>query len=140
MVYPDSSEIHILEVQKAEKAKNAKDSALVNWLKFFAAETKEEFEMAAHTSSSIAKAWGIVQHLSGDEKARMIAEYEEMARRDQEDRLMGARREGELAGKLEANQVIARNLLKKNFSWDDVAEITGLSLNEIKELSQKNTH
>jgi predicted transposase/invertase (TIGR01784 family) len=65
---------------------------------------------------------------------------------------MGARREGELAGRregelvgrregeLEANRMVARNLLKKSFSWDDVAEITGLSLNEIKELSQKNTH
>ena len=85
--YPDaSSEIHMLEVQKA---RNAEDSPLVNWLRFFAADSVEEYEMAAQTNPAIAEAWGVIKYLSADEEARRLAEYEEMARRDEADRQKG---------------------------------------------------
>jgi predicted transposase/invertase (TIGR01784 family) len=134
--YPDSSEIHILEVQKA---KNAGDSPLANWLRFFAAESTEDYEMIAQTRPAIASAWGVVQYLSGDEEARRLAEYEEMARRDEADRQKGAYneglQEGLQAGRQEDNLALARNALRKNMAHDMISDITGLSLDEIKQLA-----
>ena len=46
-------------------------------------------------------------------------------------RLDDAREEGEKAKSL----AIARNLLKRNMAITDIAEITGLSLDEIKNLA-----
>ncbi len=126
--YPDSSEIHILEVQKA---KNAGDSPLANWLRFFAAETAEEYEMIAQTRPAIAEAWGVVQYLSADEEARRLAEYEEMARRDEADRQKGAYKEGRQEGILE----VARNLLQDKVPVPVVSKATGLSPDEIERLA-----
>jgi predicted transposase/invertase (TIGR01784 family) len=134
--YPDSSEIHILEVQKA---KTADESPLANWLRFFAAETAEEFTMIAQTRPAIAEAWGVVQYLSGDEEARRLAEYEEMARRDEADRQKGAYKQGLQEGLQEGRQEekleVARNALRKNMDHSMIADLTGLSLEEVKRLA-----
>jgi predicted transposase/invertase (TIGR01784 family) len=126
--YPDSPEIHILEVHKA---RDADDSPLANWLRFFAAETEEEFTMCAQTRPAINEAWGVIKSLSADEEARRLADYEEMARRDEADRQKGAYNKGRQEEKLE----IARNLLDEKMPMDVVAKITGLSLGEVKKLA-----
>jgi predicted transposase/invertase (TIGR01784 family) len=148
ITYPDSSEIHVLEVQKA---KGAEESPLVNWLRFFAAETTEEFAMIAQTRPAIAEAWGVVQYLSGDEEARRLAEYEEMARRDEADRQKGAYKQGRQEGlqeglqegeqkglqkgKLEGKLEVARNLLQEELPIELVVKSTGLSLDEVQRLA-----
>jgi hypothetical protein len=58
--------------------------------------------MAAQNRPAIAEACGVVQYLSSDEEARLLAEYEEMARRDEADRLKGAYKQGLLDGRKEA--------------------------------------
>jgi predicted transposase/invertase (TIGR01784 family) len=136
ITYPDSSEIHMLEVQKA---KDAEESPLVNWLRFFAAVTEEEFSMVAQTRPAIAEAWGVVQYLSGDEEARRLAEYEEMARRDEVDRRKGAYQEGLQEGRQEGLQKglfeAAKNLLRMKMPVDDIVKATGLTLDEVKQLA-----
>ena len=148
ITYPDSLEINILEVQKAKGADN---SPLANWLRFFAAQTSEEFEMTAQTNPAIAEAWGVVQYLSADEEARRLAEYEEKARRDEADRQKGAyskgrqdglekglqkgRKEGLHEGRQKEKLEVARNLLQEKMPADVVAKATGLSLEEVKRLS-----
>ena len=130
--YPDSLEIHVLEVQKAQ---NAEDSPLANWLRFFAAETAEEYEMTAQTRPAIAEAWGVIQYLSADEEARLLAEYEEMARRDEADRQKGAYKKGLQEGRQEGIHDVARKLLRKAMSYEDIVDTTGLSLEEVKRLA-----
>jgi predicted transposase/invertase (TIGR01784 family) len=132
ITYPDSSEIHVLEVQKA---KDAEESPLVNWLRFFAAETVEEYVMVAQTRPAIAEAWGVVQYLSGDEEARRLAEYEEMARRDEADRQKGAYKQGLQEGRQEEKFEVARNALREKLPVETVVKLTGLSLNEVKRLA-----
>jgi predicted transposase/invertase (TIGR01784 family) len=126
--YPDSLEIHVLEVQKA---RSADDSPLANWLRFFAAETAEEYEMSAQTRPAIAEAWGVIQYLSADEESRLLAEYEEMARRDEADRQKGAYSKGRQEEKLE----VARNLLQEKTPMNTISKVTGLSLDEVKRLA-----
>ncbi|MDR1242881.1 MAG: hypothetical protein LBM00_08915, partial [Deltaproteobacteria bacterium] len=122
-----------------------------NWLRFFAAETAEEYAMIAQTRPAIAEAWGVVQYLSGDEEARRLAEYEEMSRRDQADRQKGAykqglqegrqeglqegRQEGLQEGRQEEKLEVARNALRKKMDHNMIADLTGLSLEEVKRLA-----
>ena len=150
--YPDSLEINVLEVQKAQ---GADDTPLGNWMLFFRAKTVEEFQMAAQTRPAIAEAWGVIQYLSADEEARRLAEYEEKARRDEADRQKGAyskgRREGLLEGQqkgllegrqkglLEGQQKglleVARNALREKMPVETVARLTALPLEEVKRLA-----
>ena len=99
--------------------------------------------MSAQTRPAIAEAWGVIQYLSADEEARLLAEYEEMARRDEADRQQGAYskglQEGEMKGEMKGRQeeklVVARNALQKKMSHADIADLTGLSLDEVKKLA-----
>jgi predicted transposase/invertase (TIGR01784 family) len=130
--YPDSLEIHVLEVQKS---RNADDSPLANWLRFFAAQTAQEYEMTAQTRPAIAEAWGVIQYLSADEEARRLADYEEMARRDEADRQKGAYKKGMEAGKQEGLHSVVRKALRKNMDHDAIVELTGLPLEEVRRLA-----
>jgi predicted transposase/invertase (TIGR01784 family) len=95
--------------------------------------------MIAQTSPAIAEAWGVVQYLSGDEEARRLADYEEMARRDEADRQKGAYKQGRQEGLQEGRQAaiieVARNLLQDKMSAGAVSRATGLSLEEVKRLA-----
>ena len=83
--------------------------------------------MVANASPAIAKATARVLKLSKDERARLIHEYEVMAQRDER-----ARTNDAVATKTLA---IARNMLKRNMAVNDIADITGLSLDEIEKLT-----
>jgi predicted transposase/invertase (TIGR01784 family) len=141
IVFPESSEIHILEVQKALGNEN---SPLANWLRFFAANTVEEFTMSAQTRPAIAEAWGVVQYLSGDEEARRLAEYEEMARRDEAARQKDAYGQGLLEGRQEGRQEekleIVRNALLEKMPMETIARLTGLSIEGITRIAAELAH
>jgi predicted transposase/invertase (TIGR01784 family) len=138
--FPDSMEINVLEIPKVRKADG---SQLSNWLRFFAATTEEDFMAVAQTSPAIAEAWGVIRHLSADESARMIAESREKGRMDMEAYRETGRREGLLEGEQkglhEGKQEVARNLLRKKLSAADIAEATGLSVEEVGQLASSLT-
>lgn len=77
----------------------------------------------AEKNPAIDKAWGVVKELSADEKARLIAESREKARRDYADQIKGAYRQ------------VARNLLRMDMSVEKIAEATGLPVTEIERLA-----
>ena len=83
--------------------------------------------LSPQTRPAIAEAWGVVQYLSADEEARRLAEYEEMARRDEADRQKGAFKDGLRA--------VGRNMLRKNMSHADISELTGLSLEDVQRIA-----
>jgi predicted transposase/invertase (TIGR01784 family) len=89
--FPDSMEINVLEIPKV---RDDDESRLSNWMRFFAANTEEDFMAIAQTSPAIAEAWGVIKHLSADESARMIAESRENGRLDMEAYKETGRREG----------------------------------------------
>jgi predicted transposase/invertase (TIGR01784 family) len=108
---------------------------LNDWLRFFQAREKEDFEMLAQTNPAIAEAWGVVKRLSADESARMIAEAREKGRRDVASMEYSARKEGRQEGKWE----VARNALRKKMAHEDIAELTGLDLKEIRQMAAELT-
>jgi len=91
--------------------------------------------MLAARSPQLKKPVGVLMELSDDERARLIAEAQEKARRDEASRVNWARHEGKEEGRREQAKIIALNLIKLNWSIDDIAEVTGLPLKEIEELN-----
>jgi len=79
--------------------------------------------------------WGRIKVLSGDERARAVAEAREKARMDLDSWLGDARFEGRQEGRQEEKLGIAHNLLQKKMSYEDIADATGLSLEEVKKLA-----
>jgi predicted transposase/invertase (TIGR01784 family) len=134
--FPESMEINVLEIPKVREANQ---SCLSDWIRFFAAREEEEFTMLAQRSPAIAEAWGVLKVLSADEEARLLAESREKARMDFEDRMDGALRkgrlEGRMEGRLEGRLEVARKLLRKKMSFDDIVDATDLSLEEVKQLA-----
>jgi predicted transposase/invertase (TIGR01784 family) len=108
-------------------------------MQFFRAKTKEQFMEIAQTNPAIAEAWEVIQVLSADERVRALAEAREKARMDYEDNYDGAYREGEQKGRQEGRQeglyIAARNALRKRMSHDDVADLTGLSIEEVQRIA-----
>jgi predicted transposase/invertase (TIGR01784 family) len=159
--FPDSIEIHILELPKTYDD----GTSLTDWLRFFRAKTEEDFMDASHNNPAIAEAHNFIKVLSGDERERAIAEYREKARRDYADRYQGAfadgrqegreeglhegrleglhegrlegLHEGRLEGLQEGRVDIAKKLLRKSIPLQDIAEATGLSLDAVKRIASQ---
>jgi len=139
--FPDLFEINTLELPKLPGEPDG--TMLFNWLKMFTARSKEEFDMVAKTSPEIATAVGVIMELSEDERTRLLAEAREKYRRDEEARREDAYEEGEEKGRQEGRWegernkaiAIARSLLLKTQSVEMAAEVTGLSLEEVKALA-----
>ena len=94
---------------------------------------------AAQTNPVIEEAWDEIKVLSGDERARALAEAREKARMDLDSWLDDARTEGWNEGWNEGRNEwlleVARKLLRKKMSFDDIADATDLPLEEVKQLA-----
>ena len=90
--------------------------------------------MVAEIRSETAKVRAVIKYLSAEEGARRLADAEEMHRRDIADRVVSAREEGLEEGERRGQQKAALQLLRRKISHDEIAAITGLSLDEIMHL------
>jgi predicted transposase/invertase (TIGR01784 family) len=122
--FTDLLELHTLELSKLPGVSD--DTELYDWLRFLRAEKKEELEMLTQTNPQINKAVGVLMEISADERNRMLYESREKLRRDEASRMKGAVKD--------TKTEIARNALKKNMAIDDIADITGLTIEEIEGL------
>ncbi len=134
MLYPDSMEIHTLELPKLPE--NSDGSALWNWLKFISSETRDEFESLAGKDAVMAKAYGRLMELSADEKARYRAEAHDKWVWDNNSRMRQSRREGMEEGRREARIEMARQMLELQLPLDIIAKTTSLPEAEIERLQR----
>jgi predicted transposase/invertase (TIGR01784 family) len=108
-------------------------------MRFFRARTKEDFMTVAQTNPAINEAWGVIKVLSGDERARALAEAREKARMDLDSLIDDARydghQEGLQEGEQKGRQDIALNLLGMGLPIDKIMAATGLSPEEVKTLA-----
>ena len=138
--FSDLLEIRTLELTKLPEIP---DVYLWYWLRFFKATTKEELDMVATASPAIREATERVMKLSNDERARLIHQYEVLARCDERSKLRDAREEGIEEGRAEGIEegrteeriALALNLLKRKRPISEIAEDTGLSTDEIRKLA-----
>ncbi|MDR2044338.1 MAG: Rpn family recombination-promoting nuclease/putative transposase [Clostridium sp.] len=144
VLFSDLIGVHVLELPKLPDADD--DTDLWEWLRFLKSDDEEELHMLAQRNPALERAVGIRLELSQDEKVRMIAEAREKARRDEADRIAGARNEGirlgrdegirlgrdegSLAGRLE----IARRMASRGRPLAEIMEDTGLTAEEVSGL------
>ena len=122
IVLSDLFETHTIELKKLPV--NADGTNLCDWAKFIAAETEEELDMLAERNPEIGRAVVKLRKMSADEKARDLYERRINAKRDIAMYVYDGEKQGRVS--------VARNALKKNMPISDIADITGLPLEEIE--------
>jgi predicted transposase/invertase (TIGR01784 family) len=130
MEFTNLVEINTLELRKLPTDDDSTE--LWYWMQFIRSDNEEVLEMLAQRSPAMRKAVGVLKELSADERSRMLFESREMARMDFESMNDKARRDGSN----ERAVTIARNALKKSMPISDIADITGLTREEIEALKR----
>ena len=149
--YSDSLEINILEIPKAREDDS---SPVSTWLRFFAAQTEDEFMRLAQNNSAMEEAWGVIKELSADERERLLAEDREKTRRDNaayyetglvegraEGRVEGraeGREEGLAEGRAEERRSMIASMLGQGLSPEQISTFIGVALDEVKALISRN--
>ena len=132
-------EICIIELPKAIKEyKTNKENGALQWMMFL--ENPEDMEVTKimEENENIKEAKEELDRISQDDILRRMAFKAELERMDHAQLMYEAKRDGKAEGKLEGAKEekiqIAKNMLKKGINILDIAEITGLSKEEIEKL------
>lgn len=147
-MYTDKFEIHILELPKLAQYEYPQ-TELLRWAQFFGAKSREEMQMLAEQDKYIDKAYRRLEEMSADEQKRWEYEMRQKAIRDHRHMLASGRREGrregekigEQRGKSEGKREKAMEMALKMLergrdTLEEIAEITGLTLEEIQTLKK----
>ena len=119
-------EIHILEIPKLIKYSKETEEKLGNWIEFLIKPESERVKMGAKKDKSLREAVEKLEVISGDEKMRRIAELRLKYILDKNTNIRTEM-------KIEKER-ISKNLLKLKIPIEQIAEATGLSIEEIKEI------
>jgi predicted transposase/invertase (TIGR01784 family) len=104
-------EIHTLELPKLENSPtDADDEAVLNWGRFFAAESDEELEQLAMNDPNIARAKEGLDTLSQDPAARELARQRRLAEFDYQSGLSEAEARGKAEGEAKGLREAIRQL------------------------------
>jgi len=93
---------------------------------------KERWEELAQNEPALKKAMTTLEFLSQDRKVRELYEMRQKALHDLRSMTEGAKAEGREEGRAE----VARNMLVKGMETGLIAELTGLSPQEIEDLKK----
>ena len=131
----DELEIHFLNLAKVKEQQESfeqdeKKKKLYNWLKFIKTDNPEVRKMLAESSEMMAKANETIEVMEMSPKEKWLYENRMKYEHDKASWKHVGYQEGVHQNKLET----AKNLLAMNFPIENIAQATGLSLEEIKKL------
>jgi predicted transposase/invertase (TIGR01784 family) len=138
----DTMEIHVLELPKV-KAKQRfsgdhREEKLIQWLRFFKAETRRDYMVLAKENPILNRAFKIIVDASGNERLRRLYDRREKALTDMWFIKSGAFNaglsEGRTEGAEEKARETARKLKSMGLSVSQIAEATDLSPDSIEGL------
>ena len=130
--FTDLTEIDTLELTKLPSETD--NTELWYWTKFIKSDDMEALDVIAERSPQMKKAVGVLKELSADERTRMLYEEREKARRDIASMVDGA----EQKGSNERAITIARKLLIRKRSIEEIIEDTGLTREDIESIQNTN--
>lgn len=133
MILTDDFEIHIIELPKYEKMKE-KGKCKDIWLDFLLKPEGKEVLEAMKESKEIKEAKEKWRKITADEKIRDRALRLEIAELDRNTDLYYARKEGIEEGERNKIRYIIKKLRDKNFTDEQILELTGISKDEIEEI------
>lgn len=125
ILFSDRNVIHLVELPKVPKGVNP-------WYDFLNAVDLEEYDMIAEENPNIKEAVRRVKYFSKDETLQFLAERQEDAEIDAQQRLWDAENRGEVRGKAE----VAMKLLALGMDFEFISNATGLTIEQIQILSE----
>lgn len=128
-ILTDDIEMHILEIPKINDNEMLKDE-LVQWLRFIKEPENKGVEKFMKENKYLEQAKKELEHLSGDPNFKRLLESRAGFLRDVDTKIYIAREEGEKKKQTE----IAKKMKEEQISIEQIARITGLSLEEIEKL------
>lgn len=154
----DDLELHFIELEKIQIGDIRKLRKSEQWIAYFSNQcSDEEREVLAMSEPAIKEAMKYEMYFTQDEKLRRQYEIQEKARRDyislmdnlknshqrgveegiqqgiEQGRKLGAQQE-----RAKADQEHALAMIQEGFLYDVIARITGLSMENVKEIAEKN--
>lgn len=126
IILTDVMEIYIIELPKFERYKEKADKKLNSWVKFI--ENPEVVDMSEN--KEVCKAKKVLKEISQDEHERYLAELRQKYIMDQK-AIEGA---GYDKGLKEGIITVAKNMKEQNIDIEMIGKVTGLSIEEIKNL------
>lgn len=133
----DKMGFQFFELTKLPGEIDEKDSLLL-WLSLFKANTEEELEkIRAMEVPEMEEAINAYYTITASSEFREIERLRAKARHDEAQALHHARQEGRQEGISERNIEIVRNALQMGMPIEDIAKLTGLTCEEVKNLRKK---
>ena len=149
----NSVKYYYIELSKFRKQNPDMTNPLNQWLSFLDMERGDLLEMASKENKNVKKAMENYEVLTGDAEVKRLAEIRLMSKLEEKSALLTEReagreegiKEGETKGikrgrkegKEEGIKEVAKKLLKEKMPIKKIAEITGLSEEELKELAKE---
>lgn len=130
-IYTDKLELQILELKKLPK-KVRTGEEIINWMNFFHAKNRKEFERMAGTNEYLGEAYETLKKLSADEKKRIEYEAREKALKDYNTQMGSAERRGEKRGIQIARRVFKMN--EQGASHEKIAAECNMTLQKVREI------
>ena len=127
---------YYIELEKFRKQKPDMTKRINHWLSFLDMERGELLEMACEKNDKVKRAVENYEVLTGDEEVKRLSEIRLMSDLEEKSALHCAREEGKEQGKKEKQIEIAKKLKEQKMPIKQIAEITGLSEEEIGTLEK----
>lgn len=132
-ILTDKLEFHIIMLPKII-GKETQNDKLLDWLYFIENPKSERVVKSMEENKELKEAVDELHRISEDEKMQRIADLREKAMLDEKAIYARGLEIGEEKGEKKRNKEIAKKLLLRGFGADEIAEITGLTAEEIEEL------
>ena len=133
--YVSKTEIVLKEHKDYEVIKDLQwyfKDKLNQWLALIDNEDRGMIKMAEEKNKTIKEAKKEVEYLTGEEEIKRLAELREKWAMDRRSEISDAREEGKKEEKL----AIAKNMLNKGKSEEDILDFTGISKEELEKLKE----
>ena len=131
---------YYIELEKFRKQNPDMTKRINHWLSFLDMERGELLEMACKKNDKVKRAVENYEVLTGDEEVKRLSEIRLMSNLEEKSALHCAREEGKEQGKeiglKQGKKEIAKKLKEQKMSTKQIAEITGLSEEEINALEK----
>ncbi len=143
LVLTDMFQIYIIEISKAKKTLEIEpNNELAQWVLFLDNPNQEEVFKAMETNKELKEAMQNLDEISQQEELRRVAELREKAIMDEKNAITHALedgkreglKEGQILGEKKKQQEIVKRMLAKNFSIEEIQDITSLSKEEIENI------
>lgn len=132
----DLLEIHFLELKKIKKRKP--DSPIMFWLEFIDNPESERIKKMYELEAVFSEAKEVYDKAIADPSVQELLRIHDKAERDYNDAIARNRREGEQVGGHQKAVDVAQNLLKIKLPLPQIAQITGLSIEEVEKIKNSN--